>query len=58
MSYRVIETASESLDAVVRDVLRLKEDEAVRLVEALTDLARALAQDEIDRLFNRGDYRS
>lgn len=57
MSRSYISEREDSLDAVVRDVLRLKEDEASRLIEALTDLARAIADDEIDRLFNRGDYR-
>ena len=57
MSYHAIQTADESLTAVVKDVLRLRDDEADRLVDAIKDLASALADQEIDRLFNRGDFR-
>jgi hypothetical protein len=58
MSYSAISAADESLTAVVKDVLRLRDDEADRLVDAIKDLASALADQEIDRLFNRGDFRS
>ena len=57
MSYSAISAADESLTAVVKDVLRLRDDEAERLVDAIKALASALADQEIDRLFNRGDFR-
>jgi hypothetical protein len=57
MSYSAISAADESLTAVVKDLLRLKDDEADRLVDAIKDLASAMADQEIDRLFNRGDFR-
>jgi hypothetical protein len=58
MSYRDIHAATDSLQAVLKDVLRLNDDEAGRVTEAFEDLAKALADQEIDRLFNRGDFRS
>ena len=58
MSHREISRAASSLDAVLRDVLRLTEDETDRVIEAIKDLAEQIADNEIDRLFNRGDYRS
>lgn len=57
MSHTDISRAASSLDAVLRDVFRLKEDETDRVIDALKDLAQAIADNEIDRLFNRGDYR-
>jgi len=58
MSYRDIHAATDSLAAVLKDVLRLHDDEAGRVVEAVEALAQAIAEQEIDRTFNRGDYRS
>jgi hypothetical protein len=57
MTHREISRASDSLDAVLRDIFRLKEEETDRLIEAIKDLAEQVADNEIDRLFNRGDYR-
>lgn len=58
MSHREIDRAANSLDAVLQDILRLKPDETERFIDALKDLASCIADNEIDRLFNRGDYRS
>ena len=38
-------------------VLKVSEEDAWKISEALGEYARAIADDEIDRLFNRGDYR-
>lgn len=57
MSYQEIRRAEDSLDAVLRDVLRLKDDEVERIIEAIKDLSQTIADQEIDRLFNRGDFR-
>lgn len=58
MSYRDIHIASDSLFAVIKDLFPLVEDEAAsRLVEAIKSLAVAHADQAIDRLFNRGDFR-
>jgi phage FluMu protein gp41 len=58
MSYRHISEKSDALDAVLRDVLQLSHQDAARISEALAELAEAIADQEIDRLFNRGDFRS
>ena len=58
MSHREINRAASSLDVILREVLRLKEEETDRVIEAFKDLAEAVADQEIDRLFNRGDFRS
>lgn len=57
MSHNEIDRATNALEVVLKDVLRFRDAEADRLIEVLKDFARALADDEIDRLFNRGDYR-
>jgi hypothetical protein len=57
MSHHQKRETCEALDAVLMDVLRLKQEEAWRVTEALHAYAQAIADDEIDRLFNRGDYR-
>lgn len=57
MSYRSIRDAEVSLDVILVELLKLNPEQAERLSEAVSQLARAVADDEIDRLFNRGDYR-
>jgi hypothetical protein len=58
MSYRDIHIASDSMFAVVKDLVPTLADEAVyRLVEAIEAIAAAHADQAIDRLFNRGDFR-
>ena len=58
MSHREISRAASSLDVILREILRLTEDETDRIIEAVKDLAEQVADQEIDRLFNRGDFRS
>lgn len=58
MSYREINRASEGLDAVLKDIFKLEDEQVWRISEAVQDLATALADQAIDRLFNRGDYGS
>ena len=57
MSHREISRAASSLDVILREILRLTEDETDRIIEAVKDLAEQVADQEIDRLFNRGDFR-
>lgn len=57
MSYREIEIAETSLNAVVRDIFKLEDEHVWRISAAIKDLAIAVAEQEIDRLFNRGDFR-
>lgn len=57
MSYHQIETAENSLDAVVKDIFKLPDEHVWRISAAIKDLAIAVADQEIDRLFNRGDFR-
>ena len=57
MSHREKDRAAVSLDAVIKDIFKLQDEDVWRLSEAIADYARAIADDEIDRLFNRGDYR-
>lgn len=57
MSYSEIMRATSSLEAVVRDIFKLEDEAIYRLVEAIEDVARVHADQEIDRLFNRGDFR-
>ena len=57
MSHREISRAASSLDVILREILRLTEEETDRVIEAVKDLAEAVADQEIDRLFNRGDFR-
>lgn len=56
MSYRHISEKGDALDAVLMAVLKVSEEEAARISEALAELAQAIADNEIDRLFNRGDF--
>ena len=58
MSYHQIEIAETSLDAVVKDIFKLDDEHVWRISAAIKDLAIAVADQEIDRLFNRGDFRS
>ena len=55
------EHATRALFEVLRPLLRLTEEESVRLEEVLTDFAKAIAEhaasQALDREFNRGDYR-
>jgi len=57
VGYRDITQRSDALQAFAQTVLKLEEDDAVKLVELVSELAQAMADNEIDRLFNRGDYR-
>ena len=57
MSHREISRAASSLDVILREILRLTEDETDRIIEAVKDLAEQVADQEIDRLFNRWDFR-
>jgi pyoverdine/dityrosine biosynthesis protein Dit1 len=57
MSYREIRTAEESLETVVQDIFKLDDEHVYRISAAIKDLAIAVADQEIDRLFNRGDFR-
>ena len=58
MSYHEINRANDSLDAVLKDIFKLEDEQVWRISEAIKDLAETVADDQIDRLFNRGDYRS
>jgi hypothetical protein len=57
VGYRDITQRSDALQVFAQTVLKLEEDDAVKLVELVSELAQAMADNEIDRLFNRGDYR-
>jgi Mn-dependent DtxR family transcriptional regulator len=58
MSAKEISKKSDALAEVLTKVLRLRDEEAVQLIEALDEVIDARVDDQIDRLFNRGDYRS
>jgi hypothetical protein len=57
MSYAHKESTSNTLVEQLKLHLRLRDDEVSALVEALDDYVDARVDDQIDRLFNRGDYR-
>ena len=57
MSYAHKESTSNALVEQLKLHLRLRDDEVSALVEALDDYVDARVDDQIDRLFNRGDYR-
>ena len=58
MSYREIDKHECDLQDFVEREMTLTPEQAATLAELVTALARAVAQDEKDRLFNMGDYRS
>jgi hypothetical protein len=57
MSYRYIESQANALQAVLQRTLEVSEPEAIQIMDALLDYVRAVAQDEVERKFNEGDYR-